>query len=133
MNPIRGSLAAHSSLRFTPLHELSHLAKRFEILSSTDHVFFDEPDIETDDKTEAEADSLAGNGPVPLKFAKVCKKEFAPTEQSEEASEEAGVHVSIVAGRRGGRLDERTGRPDRPAKSIDTDRSISNPTGLEML
>ena len=100
MNPIRGSLAAHSSLRFTPLHELSHLAKRFEILSSTDHVFFDEPDIETDDKTEAEADSLAGNGPVPLKFAKVCKKEFAPTEQSEESSEEAGVHVSIVAGRR---------------------------------
>ena len=56
-------------------------------------------DIETDDELEAEADSLAKNSLVPSKFAKVCKKKFARTEEIEEASEEAGVHVSIVAGR----------------------------------
>ena len=41
---------------FTLLHELSHLVEHFEILSSTDHAFFDELDIDTDDKLEAEDD-----------------------------------------------------------------------------
>jgi len=84
---------------FTLLHELSHLAQHFEILSSTDHVFFDELDIETDDEIEAEADKLAKNSLIPSKIAKVCKKKFARTEEIEKAGEEAGVHVSIVAGR----------------------------------
>tara|TARA_R110002110_G_scaffold409445_1_gene631763 strand:- start:4184 stop:5362 length:1179 start_codon:yes stop_codon:yes gene_type:complete len=84
---------------FTLLHELAHLAKHFDILSSSDHVFFDELDIETDDEIEAQADSLAKNCLVPSKHARVCKNKFASTEQIENASEEAGVHVSIVAGR----------------------------------
>lgn len=100
--PVIGLTLRHDRIDnfwFTLLHELSHLAKHFDILSSTDHVFFDELDIETDDQIEAEADSLAKNSLVPSKFAKVCKKKFARTEEIEKASEEAGVHVSIVAGR----------------------------------
>ncbi|WP_299551112.1 ImmA/IrrE family metallo-endopeptidase [uncultured Tateyamaria sp.] len=100
--PVIGLTLRHDRIDnfwFTLLHELSHLAKHFDILSSTDHVFFDELDIETDDQIEAEADSLAKNSLVPSKFAKVCKKKFARTEEIEKAGEEAGVHVSIVAGR----------------------------------
>ena len=100
--PVIGLTLRHDRIDnfwFTLLHELSHLAKHFDILSTTDHVFFDELDIETDDKVEAEADSLAKNCLVPSKHARVCKNKFARTEQIEEASEEAGVHVSIVAGR----------------------------------
>lgn len=100
--PVVGLTLRHDRIDnfwFTLLHELSHLAKHFEILSSTDHVFFDELDIETDDELEAEADSLAKNSLVPSEFAKVCKKKFARTEEIAKASEEAGVHVSVVAGR----------------------------------
>lgn len=73
--------------------------EHYQILSSTDHVFFDELDIETDDEIEAQADKLAKNSLVPSKFAKICKKKFARTEEVEEVSQQAGVHVSIVAGR----------------------------------
>ena len=100
--PVIGLTLRHDRIDnfwFTLLHELSHLAKHFEILSTTDHVFFDELDIETDDKIEAEADSLAKNSLIPSRFAKVCKKKFARTEEIESASVEAGVHVSVVAGR----------------------------------
>ncbi|MEO9899146.1 MAG: hypothetical protein ABJF05_22435 [Paracoccaceae bacterium] len=79
--------------------QLSHLAKHFQILSTSDHVFFDELDVETDDKIEAEADSLAKKSLIPTKFASVCRKKFARTEEIESVSEQAGVHVSIVAGR----------------------------------
>lgn len=84
---------------FTLLHELSHLVEHFEILSSTDHAFFDELDIDTDDKLEAEADKLAKNSLIPSRYARVCRKKFARTEEVEEAAEQAEVHVSIVAGR----------------------------------
>lgn len=100
--PVIGLTLRHDRIDnfwFTLLHELSHLAKHFEILSTTDHVFFDELDIETDDKIEAEADSLAKNSLIPSRFAKICKKKFARTKEIEIASEEAGVHVSVVAGR----------------------------------
>ena len=100
--PVIGLTLRHDRIDnfwFTLLHELSHLAKHFEMLSTTDHVFFDELDIETDDKIEAEADSLAKNSLIPSRFAKVCKKKFARTEEIENTSEEAGVHVSVVAGR----------------------------------
>ena len=100
--PVIGLTLRHDRIDnfwFTLLHELAHLAKHFDILSSTDHVFFDELDIETDDLIEAEADLLAKNSLVPSKFARVCKKKFARTEEIEKAGEDAGVHVSIVAGR----------------------------------
>ena len=100
--PVIGLTLRHDRIDnfwFTLLHELSHLAKHFDILSSSNHVFFDELDVETDDEIEAEADSLAKNCLVPSKFAWVCSKKFARTKEIEEASEQAGVHVSIVAGR----------------------------------
>lgn len=100
--PVIGLTLRHDRIDnfwFTLLHELSHLAKHFDILSTTDHVFFDQLDIDTDDEIEAEADTLAKNSLIPSKYAKVCKKKFARTKEIEEASEEAGVHVSVVAGR----------------------------------
>lgn len=100
--PVIGLTLRHDRIDnfwFTLLHELAHLAEHFDLLSKNDHVFFDELDIETDDQIEAEADALAKNSLVPSKFAKVCKKKFARTEEIVKASEESGVHVSILAGR----------------------------------
>ena len=100
--PVIGLTLRHDRIDnfwFTLLHELAHLVEHYQILSSTDHVFFDELDIETDDEIEAQADKLAKNSLVPSKFAKICKKKFARTEEVEEVSQQAGVHVSIVAGR----------------------------------
>ena len=100
--PVIGLTLRHDRIDnfwFTLLHELSHLAKHFEILSSIGHVFFGELDIETDDKIEVEAGTLAKNSLIPSKFVKVCKKKFARTEGIERASEGAGIHVSVIAGR----------------------------------
>jgi len=100
--PVIGLTLRHDRIDnfwFTLLHELAHLSCHFDLLSSTNHVFFDELDIETDDEIEAEADALAKNCLVPSKYAKVCKKKFARTQEIEKASEDAGVHPSIVAGR----------------------------------
>ena len=100
--PVIGLTLRHDRIDnfwFTLLHELSHLAKHFQILSTSDHVFFDELDVETDDEIEAEADSLAKRSLIPNKFASVCRKKFARTEEIESVSEQAGVHISIVAGR----------------------------------
>ena len=100
--PVIGLTLRHDRIDnfwFTLLHELAHLAKHFEMLSSSDHVFFDELDIVAHDESESEADALATDSLVPPQFAKVCSKKFARTEEIEEASDEAGVHVSIVAGR----------------------------------
>tara|TARA_R110002051_G_scaffold45702_2_gene92200 strand:+ start:6205 stop:7371 length:1167 start_codon:yes stop_codon:yes gene_type:complete len=100
--PVIGLTLRHDRIDnfwFTLLHELAHLAKHFQILSTSDHVFFDELDLETDDEIEAEADTLAKKSLIPTRFARVCRKKFARTEEIEGVSEEAGVHVSIVAGR----------------------------------
>jgi len=75
--PVIGLTLRHDRIDnfwFTLLHELAHLVEHYQVLSSTDHVFFDELDIETDDEIEAQADRLAKNSLVPSKFAKICKK-----------------------------------------------------------
>ncbi len=85
---------------FTLLHELSHLVRDYELLLSTDHVFFDDLELDSDDEREREADNLAKNCLIPSKFAKkIFRKKYASNEDMENVAAAAGVHTSIAAGR----------------------------------
>lgn len=101
--PVIGLTLRHDRIDnfwFTLLHELSHLACHYEKLSTTNHVFFDELDIDSDDVIEKEADELAKNCLIPSKFAEsVFKKAYASNADIAKVSAAAGVHISIVAGR----------------------------------
>ncbi|PHS07250.1 MAG: hypothetical protein COA78_13550 [Blastopirellula sp.] len=101
--PVIGLTLRHDRIDnfwFTLLHELAHLARHYEILSTTNHVFFDELDIDSDDVVEKEADDLAKNCLLPSKFVKsIFKKVYSSNDDIEKVSKAAGVHVSIVAGR----------------------------------
>lgn len=85
---------------FTLLHELAHLARHYELLFSKNHVFFDDLEMDSDDIIEKEADELAKNSLIPSKYAKnIFKNKYASNEDIEKVSHEAGVHISIAAGR----------------------------------
>lgn len=100
--PVIGLTLRHDRIDnfwFTLLHELAHLAKHYEILTSTREPFIDELDLETEDKIELQADNLAASSLIPLPLSKKLKKKYASTAEIRAVSEEAGVHVSVVAGR----------------------------------
>lgn len=100
--PVIGLTLRHDRIDnfwFTLLHELAHLAEHYEILVRSKEPFFDELDLETEDVIENEADRLAANSLIPPAMCNGLKKKFLSTEEIKAVGEEAGVHVSVVAGR----------------------------------
>lgn len=101
-HPVIGLTLRHDRIDnfwFTLLHELAHLVKHYEILVQSNEPFFDELDLETEDDIEKEADRLAAASLIPPSMCKGLRKKYASTEDIKTVSEEAGVHLSIVAGR----------------------------------
>lgn len=80
------------------LYELVYFVWYFDILFLMNDVFFDELDIEMDDKIEVEVDLFVKNSLVLLKQVIVCKKKFVCIVEIEKVSEEVGVYVFIVVG-----------------------------------
>lgn len=85
---------------FTLLHELAHLARHYDALLQGQFAFFDDLDIASDDKMEIEADDVARESLIPSNLlSHVTWGPYSSNEDIWTLASNAGVHVSIAAGR----------------------------------
>ncbi len=85
---------------FTLLHELAHLARHYDCLLQDQFAFFDDLDLASEDERETEADDLARESLIPSNmFASVNWHAYSSNDDIESLASNAGVHVSIAAGR----------------------------------
>lgn len=85
---------------FTLLHELAHIARHYDALRQDQFAFFDDLDLASEDEQEAEADELARDSLIPPHLlARANWRAHTANEDLISLANEAGVHVSIAAGR----------------------------------
>lgn len=84
---------------FTLVHEACHHYLHFDVLKSPGHAFFDEFDLNSEDRQEMQADQMALRTLIPEECVANIRNPYASTDDIKSAARCAGVHVSIAAGR----------------------------------
>jgi HTH-type transcriptional regulator/antitoxin HigA len=82
---------------FVILHELSHVSLHFP---TTEAAFFDDLELEGENREEREADQSARDALIPREiWRRLASKSYVTIADIQEVAEKAGVHEAIVAGR----------------------------------